>query len=422
MVKTGKTMSGNIAKITIREGLNRRIKTVVIGSEEKPDISPEILESWKSLVNMAAKIVDVPSALIMRLHQSEIEVLMGNQDKNSPYKPGDRERLNHGLYCETVVGTQKELLVPDATKDPAWSTDNPDIPLGMISYLGLPLNWPDGEVFGTICLLDKKHNPFSSTYKEFLFSLRQYIEDDLKRLIMDQQLKRTNEEMQVLNMQKTLFLSMISHDIRGGLGTSNEMLKLLSANFDEYEKPRIKKLLQTVSQHIGTTYTTLVDLLLWSRTGMLELKPHKQTLDLTGVLDQALEFFQPMADRKQLQMVKEFDPARPAVSADENMLKAILRNVLSNAIKYSDPGGRLTLRVMAKGAHSVVEIEDEGSGMDEETLTRLFSGSVTAASLEGVESSAGLGLWIAKDFLDMHNARTEIESEPDKGTVFRMIF
>lgn len=415
-------MFGNIAKITVREGLTRSIKSVVIGGEEKPEISSGMLGSWQSLVNMAAKIVNVPSALIMRLHQSEIEVLVGSQGSLSPYKPGDREKLNHGLYCETVVGTQKKLMVPDATKDPAWRSDNPDIPLGMISYLGLPLNWPDGEVFGTICLLDNKGNHYSETYTEFLVSLRQHIEDDLKMLILDEQLKKANEELRVTNVQKTRFLSMISHDIRGGLGTSNEMLKLVLNHIDQYDQARIKTLLQAVSRHIGTTYTTLVDLLLWSRTDMLGLKPDKKLLDIPGILDETLDLFKAVAEQKQLKLVNEVDSPLQQVAADENMLKAIFRNVLSNAIKYSEKEGKVTVRVRAEGARSVVEIVDEGSGMEQEVLDRLFSGLASPTGPDGVESDAGLGLLIAKDFLDMHGARTEIESEPGKGTLFRMVF
>jgi c-di-GMP phosphodiesterase len=415
-------MFGDHAVITIRDGLIKKRKSVEIGNEKMPEISPDMMESWQSLVNMAARIVNVPSALIMKLHQSEIEVLTGSQDKDSPYSPGAREKLNHGLYCETVIGTQKELLVPDATKDPDWNMDNPDIPLGMISYLGLPLNWPDGEVFGTICLLDNKENHYSETYREFLVSLRQHIEDDLKMLTLDQQLKEANEELQVLNVQKTRFLSIISHDIRGGLGTSNEMLKLMLTNIDQYEKPKIKKVLETVSHHLGTSYATLVDLLLWSKADLLGLKPDKKPLDLTRVLNQVIAFSKPMADQKQLGLVLEFDSSPLEISADENMLKAIFRNVLSNAIKYSDRGGEVTIRVKAKGANSVVEVEDKGAGMDQEVLDQLFSGSQNPETQDGLESNAGLGLLIAKDFLDMHGVRTELESEPEKGTLFRMVF
>lgn len=427
-------MSGKSATITIREGLGKRIKSVVLGSDEKPELSREKLSSWQSLLNTAAKIVNVPSALIMRLHQSEIEVLLGNEDKESPYKPGDREKLNHGLYCETVVGTQKELLVPDATIDPIWKSGNPDIPLGMISYFGLPINWPDGEVFGTICLLDKKENHYSETYRDFLLTLKQHIEDDLRMLVMDRQLKAANEKLHALNVLKTQFLSIISHDIRGGLGTSNELLKLIINQIDQSDQARIKKLLGSVSQHIDTTYSSLVDLLLWSKTDMLELQPDKKPQDLVEILEQVLAFYKPAMDQKQLRLVRAFDQSPSTVFADKNMLKAIFRNVLSNAIKHSDPGGKVVVRIKAgdldmgasqdpAAAHNlVVEIEDEGAGMNQEVLDRLLSGPVSAASPEGVESSAGLGLLIAKDFLDMQSIRTEIKSEPGKGTMFRVMF
>lgn len=415
-------MRENKSEITIRSGLEKVRKHVTIGGEDKPDVNPEIVKSWQSLVNIAADIADVPSALIMKLHPSEIEVFISSEGRFTPYKPGDRESLNHGLYCETVIGTRKELLVPDATKDPVWSTGNPDVPLGMIAYLGLPILWPDGEAFGTICLLDNKANHFNDKFRRFLKSVRQRIEGDLRMLVLDQQLQRVNEELEALNARKTLFLSIISHDIRGGLGSTNEMLKLILERLGDYDWEKLRPLLHGVSQHIDTTYHALVDLLLWSRSDMLGLKPEKQEMDVVAVLEQVVEFFEPALIKKQLGIAREFHPDRPVIEADVQMLQTVFRNVVSNAVKHSKDGGLITLRVSKGAAGCVVEIRDQGAGMQQEELDKLFLGPRSEGMGDDVESGAGIGLLIAKDFLDMHDARVEIESEPDKGTLFRMVF
>jgi PAS domain S-box-containing protein len=87
----------------------------------------------------------------------------------------------HRLYCETVMKTRQPLLVPDALRDEQWKS-NPDIKLGMISYLGVPITWPDGEVFGTICVLDNKRNEYSKPYLRLLLRLRDVVQHDLRRL------------------------------------------------------------------------------------------------------------------------------------------------------------------------------------------------------------------------------------------------
>jgi GAF domain-containing protein len=97
-----------------------------------------------------------------------------------------------------VIGTQSKLLIPDATANPLWCFNNPGVDLNLISYLGYPLNWPDGEVFGTICILDNKENQFTKNIDEFLFNLKQNIESDLELLISKQLLTESEEKFRLL--------------------------------------------------------------------------------------------------------------------------------------------------------------------------------------------------------------------------------
>ena len=151
--------------ISVRE--TKESKTVKISSDSKPIIDSLIIEKWQSLIDILAKIVNVPTGLIMRLKESTIEVLLKSNTEGNPYETGEEAKLIYGLYCETVIGTQKELLVPNATKSPVWKNNNPDVDINMISYLGVPLNWPDGECFGTVCLLDIKENIYTSSFSCF---------------------------------------------------------------------------------------------------------------------------------------------------------------------------------------------------------------------------------------------------------------
>jgi ligand-binding sensor protein len=119
-----------------------------------------VLAYWQVTVDRLAEIAETPAAHIMRVHAHEIEVIVASESPGNVYHPGQRATLNTGLYCETVMSTRRELLVPNALKDPDWD-HNPEIKLGMIAFRGLPLTWPTGELFGIICVLDKKENAFS---------------------------------------------------------------------------------------------------------------------------------------------------------------------------------------------------------------------------------------------------------------------
>jgi signal transduction histidine kinase/ActR/RegA family two-component response regulator len=169
-------------------------------ADAKPEVSSEALQRWQNLVNVLAELLCVPAGLIMRVRESQIEVLVSSTREGNPYHAGDGEHLGCGLYCETVMAKRSELLVPNALSDPAWA-ENPDVRLNMISYLGLPLAWPDGEVFGTICVLDNKENSYSDLYRRLLCSFRDQIDADLRLLTQVQEVRSSKELLERLNAE-----------------------------------------------------------------------------------------------------------------------------------------------------------------------------------------------------------------------------
>ena len=168
------------AEVFVRE--ENQQKEVAITSEDKPEISDEILEKWTRMLNSTAEILDIPSVLVMRIRKDAMEVLLKSENSENPYDIGDSESLGHVLYCENVIGTGNELLVKNALENDVWN-DNPDVELNMIAYYGLPIRWPDGETLGTICVLDNKKNEFEKKYREMIQIYQQVIEDDLELLI-----------------------------------------------------------------------------------------------------------------------------------------------------------------------------------------------------------------------------------------------
>lgn len=162
-------------------------------------ISPNILANWQESINLIADIIQVPAALIMRVHSGEIEVFVKSSNDDNVYEEGERAPLNTGLYCETVMDTQRELLVANALEDADWD-QNPDIELGMISYCGLPLTWPSGDVFGTICVLDSKANSYNETYRKLIARFRDSIQLSLNDIYArSQESAQARREIQLLS-------------------------------------------------------------------------------------------------------------------------------------------------------------------------------------------------------------------------------
>jgi PAS domain-containing protein len=163
------------------------------------------IAKWQRIADLLAQSAGVPAALIMRVDPPEIEVFISSESADNPYKQSERAQLNSGLYCEKVMATREPLLVPDARKDPDWD-HNPDIKLGMVCYLGFPLIWPNGKIFGTLCILDRKDNPKATANHELLELLKGVVEGDLKALfdaecqkqMGESQLREAKEKYQAL--------------------------------------------------------------------------------------------------------------------------------------------------------------------------------------------------------------------------------
>jgi len=167
-------------------------KTVSITGEDKPEVHVEFIEKWQRILNLFSKIIDVPTGLIMRITEESMEVFLKNTNRENPYAVGGNDKLGHGLYCETVIGTDSELVVEDALQTEIWK-DNPDVLLNMISYYGVPLKWPDGEFYGTLCVLDDKQNIYSEDFKMILREFKQSIEKDLEILCLNKELRFYSE-------------------------------------------------------------------------------------------------------------------------------------------------------------------------------------------------------------------------------------
>lgn len=181
----------------------------MLTNEVQIEVPQSTRETWQSIVDILADIVGIPAALIMRLNDPDIEVFVASKSKGNPYHPGGMENCwGSGLYCETVIKSRDKLLVDNALADANWQ-NNPDVKLDMISYLGFPILMPDGKPFGTICVLDKKENPYSKTVEELMLKFRQIIQTDLEIIYLNQVLGDKNKHLTDYLMELQAFRGVV---------------------------------------------------------------------------------------------------------------------------------------------------------------------------------------------------------------------
>ncbi len=218
-------------EVFLRE--EEKSEEVEITSPSKPEISDKILSKWQRIINITAEIIGVSAALIMKITSETMEVVLKSKNETNPYKAGGSDSLGHGLYCETVIGQNKELYIKNALNNKAWK-DDPDIDLEMISYYGLPINWPDNEAFGTICILDNQTLDLNQNQKILLKEFKHIVEEDLNLLLNESNLE----------VQKILFEKLFNESLEGIL-LMDENYNVLDVNskFEEifkFNKDNIK--------------------------------------------------------------------------------------------------------------------------------------------------------------------------------------
>jgi GAF domain-containing protein len=150
----------------------------------------DILEGWQSLLNLAADLLRVPEGLITRIDGPEIEVFLSSKSEGNPYPEGLKAQYpDSGFFCEWVAKNRQPKLIPDARLDSEWK-DNIAVGMNMVSYLGMPIMRPDGEVFGTICFLDCRQNSHNETVFKLVDQFKRMIELSLNLLFVNEEVRR----------------------------------------------------------------------------------------------------------------------------------------------------------------------------------------------------------------------------------------
>ncbi len=156
-------------------------------------VPSRIVDIWQGIVDSVSTLLSVPSVMINRLEPPELEIFRSNISSDNPFPSGTRMEMA-GVYCEAAARRRKMVQVKDAREDPEWA-DSPTARAGIFSYLGFPLFWPDGDVFGTICAVDTRKHEWGERYHNVLAAFRDAIEVHLALITAMEELNRKNEEL-----------------------------------------------------------------------------------------------------------------------------------------------------------------------------------------------------------------------------------
>ena len=331
--------------------------------------------------------------------------------------------LNNKRYLE-IFDVPKTLLdyndhfavldyIPGLTKNPELfiekvnylnghplekSVDEIELRSGKIIYrYSAPVLGNDGEYFGRIW-----------SYRDIT---------DLKNAELE--IVNKNVELQKVISDKDKFYSIIAHDLRGPIGGIAGMTELMADPAESFSEEERKELITELNESARNSFNLLEQLLEWSRMESGTIHFNRQKLDLYYIVDLSLKMLSKSAIEKGVEIVVDI-PGEVKVFADSNMLQTIIRNLTSNALKFTPSGGKIILSAVQNREKIIrIMVKDTGIGMSQEIVRNLFNADINVkrAGTNG-EKSSGLGLILCREFIEKHEGKLEVKSEKGKGSEF----
>ncbi len=231
-------------------------------------------------------------------------------------------------------------------------------------------------------------------------------------------LEKQKEELDNTNKTKDKMFLIVGHDLRGPIGNLKALIEML---LEDEEIAQDKNLLETFNifmKSVQSVSDLLENLLLWAKSQRGEISFSPENISINTIIKRNLQLFRTIADHKGIKLTVKMDDNFD-VLADKNMLMSVVRNIISNAIKYTPRGGSIDIFVERGAQFHKVSIKDTGIGFDNKTAGKIFdTASFYTTSGTNNEAGSGLGLLLSKEFVERNGGEIWAESKPGKGATF----
>ncbi len=243
------------------------------------------------------------------------------------------------------------------------------------------------------------------------------IDSDITKIkLAEKEIAEQRDKLALSNATKNKFFRIIAHDLRNPISTLAGSTNLIFNDFEEYNKEQTKMFIGELNKLSQTTFNLLENLLDWSSTQMGEIKFSPKIIDLLSLTNENIELIKRKIDSKSITLKSEIKPECKAF-ADENMIKTVIRNILSNAVKFTPENGIIEITCSQKGEFIKYTVKDSGIGISSEDQKKLFRIDThhTTPGLSN-EKGSGLGLILCKEFVEKNEVEIHIFSQANQGT------
>lgn len=285
------------------------------------------------------------------------------------------------------------------------------------SVICVPLTLKNKKV-GVILLVSKHENAFLPVHLDIIKTLASYIAIALENAETYIKIDAQRTELEKLNATKDLVFSIISHDLRSPIGNMEIMLDIIDENLSDYNYDNAQGLLAITKSAARTAYNLLDNLLYWAKTQKNEIVFEPKLFDLSKKINEVISLFETNTTTKNISLNTDILD-KMMIYADEDLIYTVLRNLVSNAIKFTPKNGSVTIVGKKIDAAVKISVVDTGVGISHENMKRIFdSNSHFTTYGTNHEKGTGLGLALCKTFIRKHSGKLTVESVPDKGSTF----
>jgi len=245
------------------------------------------------------------------------------------------------------------------------------------------------------------------------------IQDITARKRVEAEIKLKNEELQKINAEKDKFFSIIAHDLRSPFNGFLGLTRIMTEELPSLTMVEIQEIAEIMKSSATNLFRLLENLLEWARMKQGLIPFEQKLVDLLPIVDESIKIAQEPAKTKGIKIAYDV-PDKLKVFADTNILQTIIRNLVSNAVKFTSKGGKISVLAKADDNNGVeISVKDTGIGMSCEMINNLFRLDVQT-NRKGTEDepSSGLGLLLCKEFVEKHGGRIWVESEEGRGSTF----
>jgi two-component system sensor histidine kinase/response regulator len=233
------------------------------------------------------------------------------------------------------------------------------------------------------------------------------------------QLQEQSCELQKLNSDKDRFISILAHDLKSPFTVLLGYTDLLSKNIRTYDISEIGKRVEYINNAGKGIFNLLEEILLWVRAQSGKLPFEPCSMLFSNFAEDIIESLKLQADAKGI-LIKQFSALETFLYADMNMLATVLRNLVSNAIKFTNRGGQIKIFAEQNITETIITVSDNGVGMSQEVKDKLFDiAQLYTSAGTADEKGTGLGLLLCKEFIEKHGGRIWVESEKGVGSEFK---